>query len=267
MKLFFSSIFKLVWLAMFFTPISGYSNSLYGSSKLSASHELEEQEQARIAVASNFIKPMQQLVAAFERQSPHTISVSYSASGKLYAQILNGAPFDVFLSADQVKPNELIKQKKADEMQRYTYAQGKLVLWSSIPLFLNNTADNLLQNNYRKIALANPRFAPYGIAAKEVLTNLGILEQSKSKWVLGESISQTFQFVATGNADLGFIAFSQKPETGSYWIIPENLYSPIKQDAVLLSHAKINAAALDFFAFLKSNEAKNIIQSHHYIVD
>jgi molybdate transport system substrate-binding protein len=224
-------------------------------------------DQARIAVASNFIKPMQQLLIEFESQTPHKLIVSYSASGKLYAQIMNGAPFDLFLSADQEKPEKLIKQLKANPRNHFTYASGKLVLWSSKADFINSSSDVLVENQFRKLALANPKFAPYGLAAVDVLQNLELLKLSKPKWVLGESISQTFQFVATGNADLGFISYSQKPELGSFWEIPENLYAPIKQNVILLKKGEQNPAAVAFFEFLKSNTAKNIIQSHHYKVD
>jgi molybdate transport system substrate-binding protein len=132
---------------------------------------------------------------------------------------------------------------------------------------VNNSPDILKTDAFRKVALANPKFAPYGQAAVDVLTNLSLLEQTRPKWVMGESISQTYQFVATGNADIGFISHSQKPDDGSYWLIPPELYKPIQQDAVLLRSAENNSAAVAFYEFLKSNEAKNIIQSHHYTVD
>jgi molybdate transport system substrate-binding protein len=228
---------------------------------------IRESQHANIAVASNFIKPMQQLKALFEANTPHTIRVSYSSSGKLFAQIINGAPFDIFLSADKVKPDALIKRGKASAHARFTYAQGTLILWSSKTSLVNNSPDVLYDNKFRKVALANPKFAPYGQAAVDVLNHLVLLKQTKSKWVMGESISQTYQFVATGNADIGFISFSQKPAHGSYWLIPEDFYKPIKQDAVLLKNGEKNTVALAFFQFLKSNEAKNIIQLHHYNVD
>lgn len=224
-------------------------------------------QQVRVAVASNFIRPMQQLKAQFEQQTSIEVLVSYSASGKLFAQIVNGAPYDVFLSADQSKPDELMKKEKISTNQRFTYARGKLILWSSTPKLVNNTPEILRTNEFRKLALANPKFAPYGQAAVDVLTNLSLLETTQPKWVMGESISQTYQFVATGNADIGFISYSQKPDYGSYWLIPSTLYKPIKQDAVLLESAEKNSAAVAFFEFLKSNDAKNIIQSHHYSVD
>lgn len=225
------------------------------------------QTTARIAVASNFIKPMKALVSQFEKQTEFRILVSYSASGKLFAQVIHGAPYHVFLSADQAKPLALVENKIAKDTDRFTYAQGKLILWSADSKLLSNSPELLLANRFRKLALANPKFAPYGQAAVDVLQSFSLVEQTKSKWVMGESISQTFQFVATGNADIGFISFSQKPDEGSYWDIPVNLYKPIKQDAVLLKKGKKNAAAIAFFEFMKSIEAKNIIQSHHYIVD
>lgn len=237
------------------------------SASAAAPYSSKEPQQVRVAVASNFIKPMQQLKAQFEQQTSFKVIVSYSASGKLYAQILHGAPYDVFLSADQSKPEELVKQQKVSSNRRFTYARGKLLLWSASPQLVNNTPEILATNAFRKVALANPKFAPYGQAAVDVLTNLSLLEQTQDKWVMGESISQTYQFVATGNADIGFISYSQKPDYGSYWLIPPTLYKPIQQDAVLLRSAEKNSAAVAFFEFLKSNEAKNIIQSHHYTVD
>lgn len=226
-----------------------------------------KKEHATVAVASNFIPVMKELIIYFERNSNYDIRVSYSASGKLYAQIVNGAPFDVFLSADQLKPKQLIAEKQALAEHRFTYAIGQLVLWSANADLLDNTPQALLESRFRKLALANPKFAPYGMAALDVLSHLDIHEQTKAKWVQGESISQTYQFIATGNADLGFISFSQKPTTGSYWEIPANFYQAIRQDAVLLKKGEQNEAAVAFFEFLKSNEAKNIIQSHHYKVD
>jgi molybdate transport system substrate-binding protein len=259
---------SVLWVLLFVYPLelsNAIGASQAGPAKL---YPLTiEPQHANIAVASNFIKPMQQLKAQFEKNTPHTIGVSYSSSGKLFAQIINGAPFDVFLSADQIKPVELIKQGKVSSHKRFTYAQGTLILWSSNTLLVNNSPDVLYDNKFRKVALANPKFAPYGQAAVDVLNHLALLEQTQPKWVMGESISQTYQFVATGNADIGFISFSQKPDYGSYWLIPAGFYEPIKQDAVLLKNAEKNTAALAFFEFLKSNEAKNIIHSHHYSVD
>jgi len=259
---------SVLWVLLFLCPLKLSDGVDVIQPTYAKSPALNTKSQhTNVAVAANFIKPMQQLKAQFERETAYKIRVSYGASGKLFAQIVNGAPFDVFLSADQVKPDELIKRGKASAKGRFTYAQGTLILWSSKASVVNNSADVLRNNEFRKVALANPKFAPYGQAAVDVLKHLTILKQTKPKWVMGESISQTYQFVATGNADIGFISFSQKPEHGSYWLIPEDFYKPIKQDAVLLENADKNAAALAFFEFLKSNEAKNIIQSHHYKVD
>jgi molybdate transport system substrate-binding protein len=259
---------NVLWVLLFLCPLELSNAAAISQPTPANSYSLNiESQHANVAVASNFIKPMQQLKAQFEAYTQHTIRVSYSSSGKLFAQIINGAPFDVFLSADQVKPDELIKRGKAMAHGRFTYAQGMLILWSSKTSLVNNSPDVLYDNKFRKVALANPKFAPYGQAAVDVLNHLVLLEQTKSKWVMGESISQTYQFVATGNADIGFISFSQKPDYGSYWLIPEGFYKPIKQDAILLRNAEKNAAALAFFQFLKSAEAKNIIQSHYYTVD
>ncbi|WP_412973174.1 molybdate ABC transporter substrate-binding protein [Glaciecola sp. MF2-115] len=274
MKLYITPLIKLT----FFTCLICISSFIQASLAVQAgdkdklissevNYKNKKAGQARIAVASNFIKPMQQLSLAFEKQSGHSLIVSYSASGKLYAQIVNGAPYDVFLSADQTKPEELIKRQKAKASHRFTYAIGKLILWSSDASLIDGSDDILVTGKFRKVALANPKFAPYGLAALSVLENLNLKAQTKVKWVLGESISQTYQFVATGNADIGFISYSQLPESGSFWEIPNNLYAPIKQDVILLNKGENNPAAIAFFAFLKSNEAKNIIQSHHYNVD
>lgn len=260
--------FGVMFVSMLYKPVQALNLVDVNASPSSRTpYSSEKPQQVRVAVASNFIKPMQQLKAQFEQQTSIKVLVSYSASGKFFAQIVNGAPYDVFLSADQSKPQELIKREKASAHRRFTYARGNLVLWSSTPLLVNNSPKILETNAFRKVALANPKFAPYGQAAVDVLTNLSLLEQTQPKWVMGESISQTYQFVATGNADIGFISLSQKPDYGSYWLIPSELYKPIKQDAVLLSSAENNSAAVAFYEFLKSNEAKNIIQSHHYTVD
>jgi len=264
----FALLLSMVCICLFLYPLKP-SNAVdlnQPASANSPSVNIEAQH-ANVAVASNFIKPMQQIKAQFELKTPYKIRVSYSSSGKFFAQIVNGAPYDLFLSADQVKPDELIKRGKASARGRFTYAQGTLILWSSNAALVNNSPDVLYNNQFRKVALANPKFAPYGQAAVDVLKYLSIVEQSKPKWVMGESISQTYQFVATGNADIGFISFSQKPEHGSYWLIPKSYYNPIKQDAVLLENAEQNPAALAFFEFLNSKDAKNIIQSHHYTVN
>lgn len=224
--------------------------------------------EVRIAVASNFVVPIKSIVHAFETNTNTRVSVSIASSGKHYAQILNGAPYDIFLSADQIKPAGLVQKQLALPETIFTYAIGKLVLVS------NNTMEPmaaLTQGQYKRLAIANPKLAPYGKAAVEILSNMDLLQESRAKWVVGENIAQAFQFFSSGNADLGFVAKSQILSSTQYsnqkfWIVPENLYTPINQDAVLLRKAQRNAAALSFYEFLKSKEAQSIIQEYGYDV-
>lgn len=224
-----------------------------------------------IAVASNFSAPVKQLAGEFETESGHTVILSFGSSGKFYAQILHGAPFDVFLSADQTKPTALEEQGMIVPASRFTYAIGALVLWSSQPDRVDPSGNILASLNFNKIALANPRVAPYGAAAVEVLEVLNLRAATEAKWVKGENIAQTFQFVSSGNADLGFVALSQiitiEPATGaagSAWKVPPEYHQPIRQDAVLLPKANNNNAAKAFMAFLRSPTAKAIIESYGY---
>lgn len=226
-------------------------------------------ERITIAVASNFTAPMKSLVAAFEQTSKHKIRVAYGSSGKFYAQINQGAPFALFFSADQAKVSALIAQGLADEKTRFTYAVGRLVLWSNRDNLFLDGQHFLATDKYNKLALANPRLAPYGSAALEVLSSLGLLQQSKAKWVQGENIAQTYQFIHSGNAELGFVALSQVMRTGkvahgSYWQVPSQLHQPIKQDAIVLNSAKNSAAAKAFIRFMHSKAAKQIIAQYGY---
>lgn len=223
-------------------------------------------DEVSVAVASNFTAPMKEITAAFEQHSGHNAVVSFGSSGKLYAQIRNGAPFELLLSADQEKPQALIANGLASADNRFTYALGTLVL-------LTSTADadpeNLLhEGNYRKLALANPRLAPYGTAAVQVLNALQLADGAKSRLVLGENIAQAYQFVTSGNAQLGFVARSQvsgtNPLSGRYWVVPAELYSPIRQDAVLLNRGAGNPAALALVEFLQSDSALAIMQDYGY---
>jgi len=220
-----------------------------------------------IAVASNFSAPIKQLTTEFEITSGHEVTLSFGSSGKFYAQIQHGAPFDVFLSADQTKPAALEAQGMIAPASRFTYAIGALALWSSQADLVDQSGDILASQNFNKIALANPRLAPYGVAAVEVLEALKLRAATESKWVQGENIAQTFQFVSSGNADLGFVALSQIigiGETESAWIVPSEYYQPIRQDAVLLPKAKSNDAAKAFMVFLQGPTAKSIIESYGY---
>jgi len=221
-----------------------------------------------VAVAANFTKPMREIAQAFEKASGHTLKMSFGASGKFYAQIHNGAPFEVFFSADQEKPAALENDGLTVTGSRFTYAVGGLVLWSA-KKGLEAGPEVLKSGRFNKLALANPKHAPYGAAAMEVLTRMGLLEQSRSKWVMGENIAQTFQFIESGNADLGFIALSQVMEkgkilSGSSWVVPAELYPAVQQDVVLLRKGETNPAARDLLTFIRGVQATAIIESFGY---
>lgn len=220
-----------------------------------------------VAVASNFTSTFAELAALFESTSPHRIKTSSGSSGKIFAQIQHGAPFDVFLSADHDKPLRLIDSQQAVANSKFTYAFGALALWSNRKAFLAQHEKRLISGKFTKLALANPTLAPYGLAAQQVLERLRMFKRIKGKQVQGENIAQTYQFISTGNADLGFVALSQvlnKAQKNTYWIVPSHLYNPIRQDAVLLSRASNNQAAKAFLAFLQSTAAKAVIAANGY---
>ena len=226
-------------------------------------------EEVQVAVAANFTAPMQAIAAAFEKDSGHKAHLSFGSSGKFYAQIRNGAPFQVFLSADDEKPAKLEQEGMALPGTRFTYAIGRLALWSAMEGRVDGKGEVLKKGAYAHLAIANPRLAPYGAAAVEVLKNLGLLGAVQPRFVQGENIAQTYQFVASGNAELGFVALSQvmkdgKLLNGSAWIVPANLHAPIRQDAVMLATGKGNAAASALMGFLKSDKAKAIIRFYGY---
>ena len=224
----------------------------------------------RIAVATNFSAPAKALIKAYEAKHPHKVKLSLGSTGKLYAQIINGAPFELFLSADSKTPQKLINKKLAVTNSDFTYAKGKIVLYSLNPNLVDSKALILhTPEHFNKLAIANPKIAPYGQAAFEVLTKLNAYSSVKHKLIKGDNIAQTYQFVSTGNSQLGFIAASQLKHSpfGSIWFPDETLYSPILQDAVLLNKGKNNPAALSFLNFLQSSEAKEIITLFNYEVD
>jgi len=221
--------------------------------------------QTRVAVAANFAAPMNEIAAAFEHASGHRALLSFGSSGKLFAQAVNGAPYEVFLSADAAKPDALIAQGAAVAASRFTYALGTLVLWApGVP-----DARALLRSGaYRKLAIANPRLAPYGAAALEVLAAEGVGDAAKSKLVTAENIAQAYQFVASGNAELGFVALSQVVDDGrapaDAWVVPAQLHTAITQDAVLLRRGEANAAATALLQFLRGATAQAIIARYGY---
>ena len=230
---------------------------------------LARAEDVNIAVAANFTAPMKTLVAQFEKDTAHKVAVSLGATGKFYAQIKSGAPFDVFLSADDATPARLEKEGSAVAGSRFTYAVGRLALWSATPNFVDTQGEVLKSGKFANIALASPKLAPYGAAAVQALTRLGLLAALEPKFVQGESIGQAYSFVATGNAALGFVALSQvfedgKIKTGSAWIVPATLHSPLRQDAVILARGKDNKGAADFMRFLKTETARAVIRSYGY---
>jgi molybdate transport system substrate-binding protein len=221
------------------------------------------------AVAANFTVPVQQIVELFQKKSGHTVKLSFGSSGKFYSQIKAGAPFDVFLSADERTPKYLEQEGLAVANTRFVYALGKLVLWSPKPGFVDDKGTVLHKGDFSRLAYADPKLAPYGLAAKDTLEVLGLWENVQSRLVMGESIAQTYQFAATGNAELAFIALSQitkdgKVTEGSWWLVPSYMYTPIRQSAVQLSAAKDPVAAKEFLAFLKSEKAVTIIRSFGY---
>lgn len=225
----------------------------------------------QIAVAANFVVPAQKIAAEFERQSGHKIIIASGSTGKFYAQIVNGAPFEILLAADDETPARLEKEKYALPGSRHTYAIGKLVLWSPKSDLIDSAGKILNTTTFRHLSIANPKVAPYGAAAVQTLQSLKLYEQLQSKLVTGENIAQAHQFVATGNAELGFVAYSQVLKDGklegSAWLVPPALYSPIRQDAVLLNKGRDNKAATTFLNFVKkSPKAREIILGHGYSV-
>lgn len=225
--------------------------------------------EVQVAVAANFFAPMKAIAAEFEKATGHKAVLSSGATGKFYAQIQSGAPFDIFLAADDETPARLDKENSTVAGSRFTYATGKLALWSAKPGLVDAKGEVLRSAKFAHLALAAPKLAPYGAAAVETLTRLGLLAQLEPRFVQGESIGQAFSFVSTGNAELGFVALSQVWEngelkSGSAWIVPAELHSPIRQDAVLLARGKDNAAAAALMAYLKSDAAKAVIRSFGY---
>jgi len=224
---------------------------------------------AQVAVAANFAEPIKAIGAVLEKTTGHTIKVTLGATGKLYAQIKNGAPFDVLLSADTATPEKLEKEGLGQPGSRFTYATGKLVLWSADAKRVDTKGEVLKAANLGKVSYANPKVAPYGAATVQVIDKLGLTAALTPKLVQGESIGQTFTFASTGNADVGFVAMSQvleggKLKSGSMWVVPQNLYDPIRQDAVVLQKSASNEAAQALMRLLKSPNIKDLIRSYGY---
>jgi molybdate transport system substrate-binding protein len=224
--------------------------------------------QTNVAVAANFTEAAREIAVAFKAKTGHEAVLSFGASGQFYTQITQGAPFQVFLSADDARPKKLTDDSLAVPGSRFTYAIGKLVLWSKTPGLVKGE-ETLKTASFAKLSICNPVAAPYGAAAVQTMKSLKLHESLQPKLVEGATITQAYQFVETGNAELGFVALSQLtgPETGSRWMVPQELYSPIRQDAVLLKSGADNEAATGFIAFLKGPEARIIIEKYGYVID
>ena len=230
---------------------------------------LAHAEEVQVAVAANFTAPMKAIVAEFEKLTGHKAQLSFGATGKFYAQIKNGAPFQVFLSADDETPAKLEQEGLAEAGSRFTYAVGTLALWSARPDVVDDKGEVLSRGAFAHLALANPKLAPYGAAAMETLEKLGLAASLRAKFVQGENIAQTHQFVVSGNAELGFVALSQVMKdgrigAGSAWIVPAGMHRPIRQDAVILNPGRDKAAANALLRYLRGRRAQAIIRAHGY---
>ena len=229
--------------------------------------------EAMIAVASNFHRTARELEARFEKAGNHSITIVSGSTGKLYAQIVSGAPFDALLSADELRPLLLEKEGRAVGGSRFTYALGRLCLWSPDPRRVAmDGIETLRAGDFRRLAVANPRLAPYGAAALDTLRAFALEETLADRLVMGENVGQAYSMVATGNAELGFVALAQvltlrEAGAGSRWDVPADLHGPIRQDAVLLRHGESNAAAAEFLRFLRGPAGRRLIQSFGYEVE
>jgi molybdate transport system substrate-binding protein len=226
-------------------------------------------EQVQVAVAANFTAPLQAIAREFAKDTGHTLIAAFGATGQLYAQIQNGAPFEVLLAADDSTPARLESAGHGVAGSRFTYAIGSLVLWSAKADYIDGSDAVLKANRFQHLAIANPKAAPYGLAATQVLAKLGLSEALGSKLVEGQSITQALQFVSTGNAELGFVALSQvykdgQLSSGSAWLVPGELHEPIRQDALLLRQGENNPAATALVEYLKGPKTAEIIKSHGY---
>ncbi|HET6377800.1 MAG TPA: molybdate ABC transporter substrate-binding protein [Methylocella sp.] len=222
------------------------------------------------AVAANFSAPMKRIASEFEKETGHKVLISNGTVGKFYSQIKNGAGFEVLVSSDRETPDKLVHDGLAVESTRFTYAIGKLVLWSADKDKVDSRGEVLKSGEFQYLALANPKFAVYGAAGETVLRKLGLLDAVKTRIVTAENITQAYQFVATGNADLGFVALSQvigkdgKIAAGSAWIVPQDHYQPIRQDVILLAAGKDKAPALALVNYFRTEKARSIIRAYGY---
>lgn len=227
-------------------------------------------DEVQVAVAANFTAPMQKIAATFEQDTGHKAALSFGTVGKFLAQMKAGGPFEVLVSSDQETPDALVRDGLAINDARFSYAVGKLVLWSAAPDVVDGKGEVLRSGTFQHLALANPRLAVYGAAGQAVMKKLGVWETIEPRIVTAENITQAYQFVATGNAELGFVAFSQivgpdgKVAKGSAWMVPADLYPRLTQDVILLAPGKTNPAAKALVAYLRSEKARSVILSYGY---
>ncbi len=222
-----------------------------------------------VAVAANFAMPLERLGAGFTSATGHTLKVSAGATGKFHSQVIAGAPFEVLLAADDETPRKLVAEGHAVAGTQFTYAVGRLVLWSARPGFVDDQGAVLSSPQVTRIAIANPQVAPYGAAAMQVLRRRGLSQALAPRLVTAQSVGQAFQFASTGNAELGFVALSQvaapgRPAGGSYWLVPAEQHDEIRQDAVLLQAGNKNPAAAALLAYLRTAAAREVIRSFGY---
>ena len=225
--------------------------------------------EVQVAVAANFTAPMQKIAAQFEQDTGHKAVLSFGATGKFYAQIKNGAPFGILLAADDTTPEKIAKEGLGDGATRFTYAIGQLVLWSKQAGYVDSEGKVLAKTDWQHIAIANPKLAPYGLAAMQTLDKLGLAAQVQPRVVTGENIGQTYQFAASGNAQFGFVALSQvmedgKLREGSAWVVPASMHESIRQDAIVLKPGQGNEAAAALMQYLRGDKALAIIKSYGY---
>ncbi len=225
--------------------------------------------EVKVAVAANFAKTLEEITVQFEKDTGHKVLATPGATGKFYAQIVNGAPFEVFISADDETPRKLAKEAKAIAETQFTYAIGTLALWSPDSNLVDQGGSVLKTDKFKFLAIANAKVAPYGQAAVQTMLKLGVLTKLEPRVVQGENIAQTYQFVTSGNAQLGFVALSQitengKVKSGSAWVVPQELHDQIKQDAILLNAGKDSVAAKALLDYLKTDKAKKIIAAYGY---
>jgi molybdate transport system substrate-binding protein len=226
-------------------------------------------DEVQVAVAANFTAPMKQIATDFEKDTGHKAQLAFGATGKFYAQIRNGAPFEVLLAADDTTPAKLEAEGAAVVGSNFTYAVGRLVLWSAKPGVVDAKGEMLRKGEFKYVSIANPKLAPYGAAVVEALTAMKLIDAVQPKFVQAENIAQAYQFVVTGNAEIGFVALSQvmkdgKISEGSAWVVPANLHQPIKQDAVILDKGRGKPAAEALLKYLKGDKARAVIKAYGY---